>query len=182
MTTYTIDNQPVDYNYYPTITPLLDNIEGSFTMDTIYRLTLWKVSRYPEIAGEDSKFLDKLNQLADYSTLNEAKDSAKEVLRILLSDETKGIQLPMASTYLRFRNPNVFQIIDQRVWRQVHKDKPNMTNLKKQIPSDINAQIDFYFRYLEDLRQLSKAKNIPFCEADRAFYAYDIALGHTIIY
>lgn len=96
MTTYTIDNQPVDYNYYPTITPQLDNIEGPFTMDTIYRLTLWKVSRYPEIAGEDSEFLSKLNELAYCKTLDEdTKQQAKKVLQILLNESTKGVRLPM---------------------------------------------------------------------------------------
>ncbi|MGM9837576.1 MAG: leucine-rich repeat domain-containing protein [Paludibacteraceae bacterium] len=179
---YTIDGKNVGYSYYPTITPLLDNIEGPFTMDTIYRLTLWKVSRYPEIAGEDSEFFDKLNLLADYNTLKEAKNLASEVLRILLSESTKGVRLPMASTYLRFRNPKVFQIIDQRVWRQVRLFKGEADNTDLKLPSDIEKQIDLYFEYLEDLRQLSKAKNIPFCEADRAFYAYDIALGYTILY
>ena len=34
--------------------------------------------------------------------------------------ECKGIDLAMASTILRFRNPNVFQIIDKRAYRAVY--------------------------------------------------------------
>lgn len=40
---------------------------------------------------------------------------AEEILRKLLM--TPGIRLPMASTILRFKNPNVYQIIDQRAYR-----------------------------------------------------------------
>ena len=41
-----------------------------------------------------------------------------ELLKELLN--TKGIKIAIASTILRFKNPNIYQIIDQRVYRFIY--------------------------------------------------------------
>lgn len=78
----------------------------------------------------------------------------------------------MASTYLRFRNPQVFQIIDQRVYRQVQiwkKSKP----INLIVPIRIEDQIDLYMQYLQDLRDVCRDKGVDFFSADRVFYIED---------
>ena len=95
-----------DFKYQLELTEDLDNLNGdySFTFNDLYKITLWKVSRFPIIKP---KALDALNNLANYAALNAAKDAARVALTELL--ECKGVRLAMASTYLRFRNPKVFQ-------------------------------------------------------------------------
>jgi hypothetical protein len=42
------------------------------------------------------------------------EERARPILAALLA--ARGVDLPMASTFLRFRNPSVFQIIDRHAW------------------------------------------------------------------
>jgi hypothetical protein len=76
--------------------------------------------------------------------------------------------LPMASTLLRFRNPDVFQIIDRHAYRAVYrKDSPLYPQ------SSVKAKIDLYFRYLDDLVELAVSKRVEFRMLDRALYEFD---------
>lgn len=108
--------------------------------------------------------------MAQYDTLEEAIDRLKKLYALLL--KAKGVRLAMASTYLRFRNPQVFQIIDQRVYRQVQiwkKSKP----INLIVPIRIEDQIDLYMQYLQDLRDMCRDKGVDFFSADRVFYIED---------
>ena len=93
------------------------------------------------------------------------EDLTKQILERLLEKHQKGIQLAMASTILRFKNPSIYQIIDQRVYRFIY-GKP----LK--YPNTIDEQINLYLKYLNDLREKCK-DNIPFEESDRILYSAD---------
>jgi hypothetical protein len=78
----------------------------------------------------------------------------------------------MASTILRFRNKNIYQIIDQRVYRIIYKDE----KLKlKTHPSDKNVsdQIELYFKYLRDLKVVCEKLEIPFDKSDRILFMAD---------
>ena len=88
-----------------------------------------------------------------------------EILTKLLN--TKGIQLAMASTILRFKNPNIYQIIDQRVYRFVYG-----VEMPKYF-SSIKKQIDFYIEYLQKLKQVCIEKGIHFNLSDRIIYELD---------
>ena len=48
-------------------------------------------------------------------------DNTKQILKGLL--KTNGVQLGMASTILRYRNPNIYQIIDQRIYRVIYENQ-----------------------------------------------------------
>lgn len=158
------------FKYEPELTSKLDNFgkNDKFTRSTFNEITLWKVSRYPAITED---IINAVNELAQYNTLNTAIDSLKQALRLLL--EAKGVRLAMASTYLRFRNPQVFQIIDQRVYRQVY-------NKDLKVPRKIEDQIDLYVQYLRDLRTLCVKENVAFFEADRVFYMKDKKKHNTV--
>lgn len=176
---YKIDDDILAYDYEIDLTRKLDElgVNHDFTLLDIYKITLWKLNRFPYI--EDiGNFMQKFNDLASYSTLTpEAEEATKDVLKLLLS--TKGIRLPMASTYLRFRNPDLFQIMDQRVWRIVQQYL-GKTDTDYPYLDDVDSQIDKYFNYLKDLRKLANEKNIQFRDADRAFYEWDIKKGNKL--
>lgn len=87
-----------------------------------------KTNRYPEV---DNELISKINRLRkEYS-----ETLADDILIKLLG--AKGFDLPMASTLLRFINPEYFQIIDQRVYRLLYGE-----NLK--IPFSKSKKIDLY--------------------------------------
>jgi len=136
------------YNYYkpapdaakstPALTEELDGIgDADFDELTLLKIILWKVHRYAEL-GDD--LLGKLNSLRSLEA--EERETARPVLEALL--KTPGIDLPMASTILRFRNPAVFQIIDQRAYRSIMpEDKYPLYTA-----SSVEKKVSVYFEYL----------------------------------
>ena len=161
------DLEPNDWNYdyLPQITPMLDSHDGDFDQAIMNKIVLWKVNRYPII---DDAILQELNGIkkTDESILPVA---LKLLIVKLLS--CHGVQLPMASTILRFKNPKLFQIIDQRVYRLIYEKKMklpgsyNKTNLEK--------LADLYLQYLKDLRTKCAELNIPFEKADKILWMAD---------
>jgi hypothetical protein len=69
----------------------------------------------------------------------------------------RGVDLPMASTFLRFRNPRVFQIIDRHAYRAISgNDYPLYPGSKDE------EKIELYLCYLDDLVDLARSKNLEF--------------------
>ena len=166
-----IENSDYEFKYEEDLTKYLDNkVQEPFDETDILKITLWKVARYPHVEKE---LLLKLNRIAFVKDLSNEEDRrlTEEVLTELL--QRKGVRLPMASTYLRFRNPNVFQIIDRHVWYQVY----GYEYIEKR---DIKERINDYFEYLEKLRARTEADRIRFFDADRYYYLRDKKSGHKI--
>lgn len=152
-----------DYNYQSELTAKLDALEADFTQDTINEIVLWKINRF---AALDEQTLSLLNQISkDDRVLN--LELTKQVLARLLQKQQKGIRLAMASTILRFKNPSLYQIIDQRVYRFIYG---------KELIYSVNntdQQIALYLDYLTKLRQVCEVYRIAFEQADRVFYSMD---------
>lgn len=150
-----------NYSFQPKLTTRLDEISSDFNQEIINQIVLWKVNRYSEI---DKNTLDLLNQIKNQDIVfNE--ELTKRVLKELLA--TKGIQLPMATTILRFKNPKIFQIIDQRVYRFIMGE-----NLPTYFGT-IEKQITLYFEYLKKLKSVCEEKQISFQLSDRIIYELD---------
>ncbi len=158
------------YDYNPELTRELDTVSQDFDKDIINKITLWKVNRYPYLADE---IIGRLNEIKNDT---EYKNEHKKLLIDLLSCE--GIQLPMASTYLRLRNPRLFQIIDQRVYRLINGHELSLPLYK----SEKNRQsiCRTYFDYLNKLREKCKELNIPFEQADRILYNADKRINKNV--
>lgn len=150
-----------DYKFQPELTSVLDNINVDFDQSIINQIVLWKVNRYSQF-NESTLLL--LNQV-DKNDLVLNADLTEKILRNLLS--TKGVQLAMASTILRFKNPNIYQIIDQRVYRLIYG------KIMPKYFSSIDIQIELYLGYLEKLREVCNHKQIDFILADRILYDLD---------
>lgn len=166
-----MENSKYDFGYEEDLTRYLDGKgQEPFDETDILKITLWKVARYPHI---DNDILQKLNKIAFIKDLSNDEDRkiTEEVLTELL--KRKGVRLPMASTYLRFRNPHVFQIIDRHVWYQVYHTE----YVEK---SKIDESIKDYFQYLKDLQDLAMREGIRFFDADRHYYMQDKKDGHII--
>ena len=148
------------YNYQAEVTPKLDAYRGDFDQQTINEIVHWKVDRY---AGLSEQTIGSINNIDPESTTLD-RDLTRVVLRKLL--ETSGVRLPMASTILRFRNPRVYQIIDQRVYRVVYGAELRLSTL-------VEKNIDQYLAYLEALAALCARCEIPYSESDRILYEFD---------
>jgi len=78
----------------------------------------------------------------------------------------------MASTILRYRNPNIYQIIDQRVYRVIYENQILELNT---YPSEknLNFQIELYIKYLYDLSAICTDLKILFDKSDRILFMAD---------
>ena len=162
----------------------LDSFDGDYDISIINKIILWKLGRGIDYDRNEDVIIDQIN------TLKDAKKhiDAEECLRLLL--KLKGVRLPMASSILRFRNPAVFQIIDQRLHRVVY-DKGDRKAYNREFKEyqrilsgkserKITQQCELYFRYLDDLIQLCNEHNIQFSKSDRILFQYDLALGNKL--
>jgi hypothetical protein len=155
-----------DYDFQVDLTKKLDGVAGkNFDQEIINEIVLWKVNRYAELGSETLNLLNSIS--SNGSTLN--INLTKDILRSLL--KTKGIRLPVASTILRFKNPNIYQIIDQRAFRYLYGEE-----LHLQAPSDknIDSQIELYIQYLQDLKDVPAKTGWEFSMLDRILYWKDI--------
>ncbi|TGL80874.1 hypothetical protein [Leptospira yasudae] len=164
-----------NYSYQTEVTQKLDNLNiEEFNRESLYEIILWKLDRSVDISSE---FIQELKFIATIKAREHFKAHAllEKLLRI------SGIALPMASTILRFLNPKVFQIIDDRAFRVVF---PTGTKKYPTKPSPLNDSyiensIKIYFEYLDTLHSLC-SERLPFHLADRILYQLDIALGNKI--
>lgn len=87
---------------------------------------------------------------------------------MLQRKEVRGVDLSMASTILRFRNPNVFQIIDKQAYRAIYDEKYPLNSL-----SPIHKKVTIYFEYIDMLIELYEKENLVFQTLDRLLYVSD---------
>ena len=153
-----------EYNYLK-LTKELDKLTCNFDQSILDKIVLWKVNRYAEFSENT---IQKLNTLPD-ERIDEkyTKDLLLEML------ETKGVKIAMASTILRFKNPKLFQIIDQRVYRILYGFQFKNTTVHYKA-------INIYLQYLKDLKNRCNKQGIPFEMADRIFYMLDKDLNSEI--
>jgi hypothetical protein len=162
-----------EFDYQKGLTQKLDNSIDVINQNVINEIVLWKVNRYAEF---NESILNALNSNKLKSKEINIEYTGKVLNELLYQ---KGVQLPMASTILRFINLNVYQIIDQRVYRILYKGK----SLKlKSVNNHKNnkEQIEIYLQYLIDLRSLSEILLIPFKYADRILYKFDKRINKNI--
>ena len=150
------------YRYQRELTKRLDALgPRPFTQDLINEIVLWKVNRYAKLSGRALAALSSVTDIQPKSHRN-----AGGALATLIREP--GVDLPMASTFLRFRNPKTFQIIDRHAYRAVYGKKYPL------YPSSSNsAKIDLYFDYLDALFALAQSNKVPFDKLDRVLYIFD---------
>lgn len=169
-TNFIIKDEFNNFKYQEELTKKLDTYSDNFNQEIINEIVLWKVNRYAKLPDEAFILLNKIN-INETLLTEEQENIARELLSILLNPLSKGIQLPMASTILRFKNKNIFQIIDQRVYRVLYGENLSLKPYKSQQVT-IN-EIEMYFKYLKDLKEKCNKLNIPFSDSDRILYLAD---------
>ncbi len=170
----TFDYNPEEFTYQQWLTTELERkVPQQIYQDTINEIVLWKVNRYVQLKPET---IDLLNAIDPEATQLEDVH-VHEVLEQLLN--TDGVRLPMASSILRFRNPRLFQIIDQRAYRVVYgKELPASYTSKgygkaKNYGKSVNERVEFYLDYLKELQKVAIEKGWKFEDLDRILYMLD---------
>ena len=79
-----------------------------------------------------------------------------------------GVDVPMASTILRFANPHTFQIIDRHAYRAVFGARYPLTSA-----SPASRKVQIYFDYLDRLYALCDTRKLEFATIDRLLYIFD---------
>ena len=163
---FKIISDDYEFNYQEALTKKLDSSTENFSQEKLNEIVLWKVNRYAEF---DKSLIELINSIDKNETKIDV-DKTREILKGLL--KTSGVQLAMASTILRYRNPNIYQIIDQRVFRVIYK---NQTLELNTYPSEknLNFQIELYIKYLYDLSNVCIDLKIPFDKSDRILFMAD---------
>ncbi len=161
-----------NYSYQKILTKILDEkTQNSFLkVDQNYlnEIVLWKVNRY---AAFNDEVIQLLNQIKEQKSELMNEDVTRLVLSLLL--KTPGVQLPMASTILRFINPKIYQIYDQRVGRYIKFENPNSGIQSPKNEALIEKTVTFYLGYLQRLKDISKEINVEFELLDRVLYIAD---------
>ncbi len=163
---FQLESSDEQFKYQEELTKELDAFKGDFNQSTINEIVLWKVNRYSSIPDEVFELLNKIDSDSFEMNRELTNDILKELLLI------KGIQIPMASAILRFRNPNIYQIIDQRVYRVIYPDEVLKISYSKSARNS-SKQIKMYFEYLSKLHVVCTKLKIPFSKSDRVLYEVD---------
>ena len=151
-----------DYNYQPELTEKLDCLGvSSISQEILNEIVLWKVNRYVSISNSLLESIDRVKKLKQGE-----HNKASLLIELLL--KARGVDLAMASTILRFRNPEVFQIIDRHAYRAV-----TGTKLVLYTSTSADKKISVYFDYLEKLIELCKKQGLRFETVDRLLYLFD---------
>ena len=153
-------------------------VNQDFDQELINEIVLWKINRY--VTTYNSKWLEDFNKLKDIkeNEFESKKDWIDGIIERM--QDSNGIRLPMASTMLRFRNPNIFQIIDVRTFRVIFENEDDYLIKKKKLDANNEESRSIYFDYLTKLRKYCDLNKIVFSEADRILYQYDIDQGKKI--
>ena len=162
------------FDYQKELTKKLDKTKSQFNQELLNEIVLWKVNRY---ALFNSTLINEINTISSWKVLN--KEKTRKILTSLL--KTKGVQLAMASTILRFRNPNIFQIIDQRAYRVINGYPLKLSQIKETSrETTLNKQIDIYLEYLDEIRKKCKKLDVDFDDADRVLYIIDKNINKSV--
>jgi thermostable 8-oxoguanine DNA glycosylase len=149
-----------EYKYQPELTERLGQLDSQpFTQDIVNEIVLWKVNRYAPLSLAAMEALNSVVGLQPGS-----HRSARAVVVKLLKEH--GVDLPMASTLLRFRNPHTFQIIDRHAYRALYGTDLRLSGSKLR-------KAELYLAYLDSLVELAHMKNVEFSKLDRALYEFD---------
>jgi hypothetical protein len=149
-----------DYRYQLELTGRLDRLDSQpFTQAVVNEIVLWKVNRYTALSPATLELLNNVVGLQAGS-----HRAARDVILALLGE--RGVDLPMASTLLRFRNPSTFQIIDRHAYRALYGNDLRLRGSKLR-------KAELYLGYLDSLLELAHAKNVEFRTLDRVLYEFD---------
>ena len=111
------------------------------------QIALWKEDRVVRIKSA-KKINNKLKEITNIKSRKSIKNK-KECIKSTVVQLMKcnGVGLPMASTILRFANPNIFPICDIRATRYLNMNDEFNKVLRNR--DNLDDAAEFYLKYIE---------------------------------
>lgn len=134
------------------------NNQRIITVDDLRRIALWKYDRIIEV---DDEFLFYLYSVISPEGVCIDDKKVQEVISRLV--ECEGVGFPLASTILKFINPDVFPIIDVRAYRAIYG--------RKIYYSQYN--LERYIEYTKIIYRIKEELGLPLSEVDERLYVFD---------
>ncbi len=179
MRTFDIKNDPLDFEYTynkEEKESLRDNLKKKrgkkkpdINRGDLRRVALWKINRVLEISKETIK---KLNKLASMKEVSIDDPFVKDLIGDLLDSD--GVDLPMASTILKFVRPDIFPIIDVRAYRALTGRRPYFRDWS------LSSKYTRYVEYTKRLKEIAKKRGKLLEKIDEQLYEFDREHNGTI--
>ncbi len=131
---------------------------NKLSINDLRRVALWKINRVLNIPDNVIQNLDKL---AKSKKLSIDDSNTKKVISELL--DCQGVNVPMASTILKFLRPDIFPILDVRANRA----------LTGKTIQNYEYDLDVYLKYAKKIYDLKDKINLPLHEIDEQLYCFD---------
>ena len=132
--------------------------KSDIQMDDIRRIALWKYDRIIDI---DDLFCKQLYNTVSRENVSIEDKEVQEMIERLISFE--GVGFPLASTILKFINPDVFPIIDVRAYRALYGKKINYGQYS----------LKTYIDYTKRIYAIRDKFQISLSEVDEKLYEFD---------
>lgn len=163
MRIFNIKDDHLDYEFSYHIDEkksIKDSIDhkSSITIDDLRRIALWK---YDRIINIDDDFLLRLYSVVKGKNISIDDDEVKHIIMELVSFE--GVGFPLASSILKFINPDVFPIIDIRAYRAIYGKKLYYSQYC----------LSKYIDYTKELYKIADYLGVPLSDVDEKLYVFD---------
>ena len=135
--------------------------EELLSRNTLIKILKWKSPRPLRFYNEnEEEYIKNITQLA----FKQENDRVK--IHILTA--LKGVNYPSASAILMFKNPELFPVLDIRVWKQLFKN-----NLVSVNPRGIGFTLDQWDSYVKIIRSLATKHNTTARVIEKKLFDYD---------
>lgn len=140
---------------------LVEQEEELLSRNTLIKILKWKSPRPLRFYNEnEEEYIKNITQLA----FKQENDRVK--IHILTA--LKGVNYPSASAILMFKNPELFPVLDIRVWKQLYKN-----NLVSVNPRGIGFTLDQWDSYVKIIRSLATKHNTTARVIEKKLFDYD---------
>ncbi|UTD14909.1 hypothetical protein HER15_05195 [Tenacibaculum mesophilum] len=140
---------------------LVEQEEELLSRNTLIKILKWKSPRPLRFYNEnEEEYIKNITQLA-FKQENER-------VKIHILTALKGVNYPSASAILMFKNPELFPVLDIRVWKQLYKN-----NLVSVNPRGIGFTLDQWDSYVKIIRSLATKHNTTARVIEKKLFDYD---------
>jgi hypothetical protein len=133
---------------------------GYFTGEEFLKMGTWKSPRpkkwYEANSEKDIKKISKNVFSTDF-----------ERRRVELLTKLKGVSIPTASAILMLTNPQIYGVIDIRVWQVLHTYGSVKVN-----PTGTNFSFNNWYNYLMKIRYFAESFNATVRDIERTIFYY----------
>lgn len=143
--------------------------DGSYLWKDVEWVVRWYCRR--PLDGHDRSAEEEFreNDMGSIENAIERVQTAEDIPeRISVLTELEGVDVPIASAFLQFIDPDSFAAIDRRAWRTLDENGAVQTTY----PSVVT--VDVYETYLRECHGIAATADVPVVDVGRALWVMDV--------